>query len=262
MSRISKVVLVLAGVAIAAAGCKKKDNAGAGAASGSAEASGAGSAAAAEGAAPAVFAKLDLPGRARALQGGWVLDSMGKLAIGIQGDDVTTYDGKKEVHARLRIEAPCKASFVVKTKLGEEATSYSLVMKDGKAHLGHGHRRREARQGRDRVRWPRRLRPRRRRDLHRVEELRRLALRPGTCGFRQDDGKTVFFAKTMGGEETAAVDGDVIWSRPDARRAAPSRWPTTPPPRPRSTPRTRPTTPASRRSPPAARSATPRPWPA
>jgi hypothetical protein len=206
MSRISKVVLALAVVAIAAAGCKKKAS---DSGSGAATTGGGGDEAAP---APDVFARMDLAGRAKALQGAWVLDSAGMLAIGIQGDDVTTYDGKKEVHAKLKITSPCQASFAVQTKMGEEATSYSLVMKDGKAALGLGTA--GEKQGKGAVvcaglgvyvlddagtctEW---------------KHFGQWSSEPGTCGFRQEDGKTVFFAKTMGGEDTAPVDGDVIWA--------------------------------------------------
>jgi len=210
MSRISKVVLVLAGVALAAAGCKKKDSEGGGGGTATATSGGGGGDEA--GGAPDVFAKMDLPGRAKALQGAWVLDSMGKLAIGIQGDDVTTFDGKEEVHAKLKIESPCRASFAVKTKMGEEATSYSLVMKDGKPALGLGTGGEMLGKGAivcaglgvfvlD--------------DAGKCTEWKHFgqwSSDPGTCGFRQDGGKTVFFAKTMSGEDTAPVDGTVIWT--------------------------------------------------
>jgi hypothetical protein len=88
------------------------------------------------------FAGWDQPGKAKAWQGSWVVKENGTLqAWTISGDKVEVWDGKTDEKFTLKVEAPCRASFV-----NDKGMMYprNFAVTDGKLRFragGAGYRR-------------------------------------------------------------------------------------------------------------------------
>lgn len=163
---------------------------------------------------PAALAQLDLGARAQAIAGAWVFEhDSPKLAVEIKGDDVTTWDGKKEVHAKLKLDTPCFAGFMVSKGGGEEGTFYTVVLSGGKARLGLGAGGQRVGKGAVVCAGL---------GTYALDDAGTCTLwehfgawrsKPAKCGFQKDGGKDVFVVDdaTTQDKRTLAVDGDAIW---------------------------------------------------
>jgi hypothetical protein len=60
------------------------------------------------------------------------------VAVEIKDGKVTTWDGKTETHADLKVDSPCGASFMIPKSGGEEGNTYTLVMDHGTPRFGLG----------------------------------------------------------------------------------------------------------------------------
>lgn len=91
---------------------------------------GGGGAAAAGPAGGPSFAAWDLPGKAKAWQGSWLVKENGSVqAWTITGDKVETWDGKEAKTFTLKVTAPCAAEFVSANGM---AFPYKFTVVDGK----------------------------------------------------------------------------------------------------------------------------------
>jgi hypothetical protein len=146
-----------------------------------------------------------------ALQGAWVgpdtANLVNKAAYEIKGDDITRWSasGEQETY-KLKISVPCQF------ELGKpDGSAYHMgtAMKDGKLMWGGGHY--GIRKGDHAVvcagfsTWSVEKGA-----CYELSMSGRWKEESGKCGFKQKDGKEVFFWKFMDKEETAEMDGDML----------------------------------------------------
>lgn len=165
---------------------------------------------------PAAFAPWDIAARKAAWQGAWAGDgfALGNNAVWlVEGNKVTFFDRKGEQHFELTMDSPCTAGFSAKDASGGSSgwtTVYTL--KDGQLITGLGDA--GSRKGDKTIVcgggavfmldgstctvWE--------------NNFKRWESKPGECGYKQDQGKEVFWYKLHDYESKLLVEGDVIWS--------------------------------------------------
>lgn len=174
--------------------------------------------------APPAFAAWDLPARAKAWQGAWVIEeTLGSpRALEIKGAAATTSDGKTDKTLAFELESPCSAKLIERGADGSTSSTTShFTLKNGALVAGLGNA--GARKGKAAIAcvsdqilvlddagactaWS--------------NDFGRWKSEPGTCAFAQKDGKEVFTAKTHGSDTELLVDGDALLSTQLAGKSA------------------------------------------
>jgi hypothetical protein len=170
---------------------------------------------------PAAFAPWDRTAREAAWQGAWAGDGNAagaKAAWQVEGDKIDFFDSKGEQHMTLALESPCSAAF--KTANGGFISTFTLENGQLVTGLGDAGTRKGDKaivcgggdvytvEGATCTRWS--------------NHFDRWESEPGTCGFKQDGGKDVFWYqhKNDNYEYKLQIAGDVIWSEQLAGRHA------------------------------------------
>lgn len=174
--------------------------------------------------APPAFAAWDLPARAKAWQGAWVIEQMlgSPSALEIKGAAATSWDGKAEKTLAFELESPCSAKLIERGADGSTSSTTShFTLKNGALVAGLGNA--GSRSGKTAIAcvsneilvldeagactsWS--------------NDFGRWKSEPGTCAFAQKDGKEVFTAKIHGSDTELTVDGDALLSTQLAGKSA------------------------------------------
>jgi hypothetical protein len=206
--------VMFAALVIAGAACKKDDDKAGGGAAKTGEGGGGGAKLA--GNFPAEWQKWDLPARMAAWQGAWAGEGGGlgvKAAWQITGNKVTYVDKGGEKQLAFSLESPCTAKLTETTADGASSSTIpTYTLKDGALITGLGSA--GQKQGDSAIVCASG-------NVYTVDAkgcqewssmFDKWEAKPGTCGFRKDGDKDVFFYTSFGSESTLDVDGDVIWS--------------------------------------------------
>ena len=225
MDRTTYLVLALALSTFAAC---KKDSGDAGAKPGedttSAQAAQAANSADTKPAESGRFAGWDMAKRTAAFQGAHVTpgSSLGRWeAWNVEGDKVTIWDGTAEKTYEFALLSPCEAKVTEREEGGSSSTTSHYTLRDGAIVKGLGDA--GSRRGPEAIACISNL-------LFTLDakgtctELKAKRFNegqyeeaPGTCGFRQDGDKEVFFAVVRGRETVLEVHGDALLSSQLAR---------------------------------------------
>ena len=171
------------------------------------------------------FASWDMAARRAAFQGAHVTpgSSLGAWeAWNVAGDQVTIWDGKSEKTLELAVVSPCEAKIIERGADGSTSSTTShYTLRDGKLAKGLGDA--GSRRGKEAVACISNTRFTLAADGTCTEwkasmfDDGKYEAKPGTCGFRDEGGKEVFFAAVNGRETTLDVHGDALLSDQLAR---------------------------------------------